>query len=354
MIKATIRETMKSAAAKGCSIIIPVYNMEEWLERCIKSVVSQTYNELEIILVDDGSTDGSSDICKEWAKKDSRIVYFKQHNAGLGAARNTGLKMAKFDYVTFLDSDDWLEPTFVEKIFGAMLAADTQIGMCDICYVESETMQKQTAKVRFENSIVSSDQNKDIINKARLFAWGKIYKKSLFIGHSLWYPNFTFEDIITPIVIALADKIAYVSEPLICYFRNRKESLCNDPKNINDMAKGLKLLFDKFNELGMYEEYRLEFKKICLGQLRFACRKWGQHTDIQSIENTAAEYFPELKDISKRKYYLPTNSILRSALDKSLPFASQLVDSPSQANSVLPLDEESVVFNIAEYIMEDL
>jgi glycosyltransferase involved in cell wall biosynthesis len=341
-------------------VIIPVYNTQQWLERSIKSAVSQTYNELEIILIDDGSTDGSSDICKEWAKKDNRIVYFRQDNAGLGAARNAGLKMAKYDYVTFLDSDDWLESSFVEKVFEAMLSAGCPIGMCDICYVESETMQKQIAKVRFESTIVSSKQNKSVINKSRLFAWGKIYKKTLFAKHSILFPNFTFEDIITPIVVALADKIAYVPEPLICYFRNRKGCLCNDSKNISDIAKGLKWLFDKFNELGMYDEYRFEFKKICLGQLRFACRKWGQNADaqvqcaLQSVEDSIAEYFPELKDISKRKYYLPANSVLYSALDKSLPFKSQLVDNLSLANSSLSLNEESIEFNIAEQIMESL
>jgi glycosyltransferase involved in cell wall biosynthesis len=343
---------------KCCSIIIPIYNAEEWLERSIKSAVSQTYNELEIILIDDGSTDGSSALCKEWAKKDNRIVHHRQSNAGPGAARNAGLKMAKSDYVTFLDSDDWLEPAFIEKVLGAMLRANAQIGMCDICYVESETMKKQTIKARFSSPLVSSKQNRSVINKSRLFVWGKIYKKSLFADNSVWFQDFIYEDIIAPILVVLAGKMAYVPEPLICYFRNRKGSLCNDSKNICDIAKGLKWLAGKFRELGIYEEYELEFKKICIGQLRFACRKWGDAPQaknaLQSIEDAIAEFFPELKDISKRKYCMPANAVLCSALDKSLPFKSQLVSSLSLANSALPMDEESIEFNIAEQIMETL
>lgn len=97
------------------SVIIPVYNTEKYLERCISSVVTQSYKNLEIFLVDDGSTDRSSEICDNWAERDSRIHVCHKINEGPGAARNIGIKMSEGGYITFIDSDDWIEPDMYEK-----------------------------------------------------------------------------------------------------------------------------------------------------------------------------------------------------------------------------------------------
>lgn len=91
------------------SVIIPVYNSEKYIERCLKSVVNQSYKDLEIILIDDGSTDNSSLICKKWEKLDNRVKYFRKENGGPSTARNYGLKHVSGDYIHFLDSDDWID-----------------------------------------------------------------------------------------------------------------------------------------------------------------------------------------------------------------------------------------------------
>ena len=98
------------------SVIIPVYNVEKYLRRCLDSVVGQTYKDLEIILVDDGSTDGSTEICEEYAKKDSRIRFLRKQNGGLSSARNAGLLVATGEYVTFVDSDDYIEDFTYERL----------------------------------------------------------------------------------------------------------------------------------------------------------------------------------------------------------------------------------------------
>ena len=97
------------------SIVIPIYNVEKYLDRCIKSVVNQTYSNLEIILVDDGSTDSSGSLCDLWAKNDKRIYVIHKQNAGLGMARNSGLELSTGEYIFFLDSDDYVDVTLVEK-----------------------------------------------------------------------------------------------------------------------------------------------------------------------------------------------------------------------------------------------
>lgn len=98
------------------SVIIPVYNAEKHLERCLRSLECQTYSEYEVLLIDDGSTDSSSDICKNYAKKNAKFQYIYQNNGGVSRARNTGLRKARGDYLTFVDADDWVEPTYIEKM----------------------------------------------------------------------------------------------------------------------------------------------------------------------------------------------------------------------------------------------
>jgi len=351
------------------SVVIPIYNAESYLDRCIASVIEQSYKNIDIILVNDGSTDGSAEKCREWEKKDNRIAYIYQENAGLGLARNTGVKAAKTEYISFLDADDWFEPAFVEKIINAMLDTKSDIGMCDIYYVNSATMLRECVKIRFDKTTVSSREDKSVITKSRLFAWGKIYKKSLFAD--IEYPKFTFEDIITPILIACSNQIAYVPEPLINYLRGRQGSLSNDSNNSGDIAKGLHLLHNRFKGLDLYEEY----KKIALGQFRFACRKWGV---MNELENSISDTVPELKEISKKKF-LAFGKMPTSALDKALPYAWQVVDDISNADCVVAFESDSslipqsvtqriiipdveqvsedkvtVEFNIAELIIEFL
>lgn len=112
------------------SVIVPVYNVAPYLREALDSVVNQTYKDLEIIIVDDGSTDGSADICEEYADSDARIKLIKQPNKGLSGARNTGLEIATGDLVAFVDSDDSISPLFVELLVSAMISSDSPIGVC--------------------------------------------------------------------------------------------------------------------------------------------------------------------------------------------------------------------------------
>lgn len=345
------------------SVIIPVYNAELYLERCIMSVSCQSHKALEIILVDDGSTDGGTAICRAWTQKDSRISYIRQENKGLGAARNTGITASTSQYLTFLDADDWLEACFIEKLICAMQPMESEVGVCDINYINSQTMSKQTVKIRFDKPVESAHENKSIVNKSRLFAWGKIFKKDLIRRCNFRFPSITYEDIYIPILIASANSVAHVPEPLINYFRNRPGSLCNDSGNIGDIAKGLRLLHAELCERGLYGEYALEFKKIAIAQLRFACRKWGECDDLKPILNTLSDdlgnLLPEIRGLNHKKFYVRKE--LQSALDKVLPFSWQATQQPNTADYVIDLpvpsqlpgqNKETADFNLAELIME--
>lgn len=131
------------------SVIVPVYNVEEFLEQCLESIVSQTYTDLEIILVNDGSTDQSAKICDDFAKRDTRVKVIHQINGGVSSARNTGIKAATGDYITFVDSDDWLEKEMYQKMMYAVkIQNGSEVIMCDFINEKYNCQEKITANIR--------------------------------------------------------------------------------------------------------------------------------------------------------------------------------------------------------------
>ena len=119
------------------SVIIPVYNAEKYISDCLESVVRQTYKNLEILLVDDGSKDGSAGICLEWCKKDARIRLLQKENGGVSSARNLGLQEASGEYVTFVDADDWIGERMLERLWACIESDKSELAMCEFREVNS-------------------------------------------------------------------------------------------------------------------------------------------------------------------------------------------------------------------------
>ena len=131
------------------SVIVPVYNVEEFLEQCLESIVTQTYIDLEIILVNDGSTDQSSKICDDFVKRDPRVKLIHQINGGVSSARNIGIKVATGEYITFVDSDDWLEKEMYQKMMYAVkIQNESEVIMCDFINEKYDCQEKITANIR--------------------------------------------------------------------------------------------------------------------------------------------------------------------------------------------------------------
>ena len=118
------------------SVIVPVYKVEDCLDKCVRSIAGQTYTDLEIILVDDGSPDRCGAICDAWAQKDSRVHVIHKQNGGLSDARNAGMKIATGQFVSFIDSDDWIDPDFLEVLMTAMKEQNAQIAECAVELVD--------------------------------------------------------------------------------------------------------------------------------------------------------------------------------------------------------------------------
>lgn len=177
------------------SVIVPVYNVEDYLHKCIDSIINQTFTELEIILVNDGSTDGSPQICDEYAKKDLRIKVIHQRNAGVSVARNNGINAATGDYITFVDSDDWLECTMYENMCNITKSEQsTDIVMCDFKTVKHNKEDEISANIRkgfysksqiitelYPTLLVTEDFGRIPI----ISVWACLFKRSLIVGQNI-------------------------------------------------------------------------------------------------------------------------------------------------------------------------
>lgn len=165
------------------SVIVPIYKVESYLDRCVASLVEQTYNELEIILVDDGSPDKCPDMCDEWAKKDSRIKVIHKANGGLSDARNAGMAIASGEYIGFVDSDDWLETDFCEKLLQALIDNSCDIAACNYRRVSGE---ENIESDKGSGAIICYDKNQAmselIDNTIQQVVWNKLYKSTVVEG----------------------------------------------------------------------------------------------------------------------------------------------------------------------------
>lgn len=212
------------------SVIVPVYNMERYLERCINSVRQQTYENLEIILVDDGSTDNSPQMCDAYAEQDDRIKVVHKQNGGLSDARNAGLAVATGTYIGYVDSDDWIEPQMYEKLYHACVEQEAQIAICRYAKVYQDgTIKGGTQEViPFEREellrIYICDHAEYTIYNS---VWSKLFHRELVEG-VLFPVGRNSEDIMyTTKAFCKTSKAVYIDECLYNYVLDRADSIMN-------------------------------------------------------------------------------------------------------------------------------
>ena len=203
------------------SIIIPVYNVEKYLDKCLDSVVNQTYTNLEIILVDDGSPDRCPAICDEWKSRDSRIKVIHQPNGGLSRARNAGLKIATGEFIGFVDSDDWIEPDMYETLLSTMLETGADIVVCNFyCEEVNSDAFIQKPKSPVIERYTAEEALKLLISEKTFIhpvVWNKLFRKHL-LTNLLFPEDKIYEDNLwTPQAIGGANsiitmKITYIAD----------------------------------------------------------------------------------------------------------------------------------------------
>ena len=172
------------------SVIIPVFNTTKFLKKCVDSVINQTYKNLEIILVDDGSTDGSEKICDDYSKIDNRVIVVHKQNGGLSSARNTGLEKASGEFVAFADSDDYLQENMIEKLVDTEEQTQADIVICGFV-MENEAGENYASTPALKNETYTKREALELLNQPRqdryTVAWNKLYKASLF--EDIKYPE---------------------------------------------------------------------------------------------------------------------------------------------------------------------
>lgn len=216
------------------SVIIPVYNVKPFLNEAVESVISQSFTDWEMILVDDGSTDGCPEICDNYALKDSRIKVIHQKNRGLSAARNAGLDLCRGDYIAFLDSDDYYYPDLLSTAFEAMQKHNTDIVEFNISIAGNSKGLFKTPEGIYSGHQAMIMQVEGKISTA---VWNKLYKRGLWESlHFSEGRNYEDLDIILPL-IEKSESIYIINKPLIAY-RLRKESITftNSLKNHKDFS----------------------------------------------------------------------------------------------------------------------
>ena len=183
------------------SIVVPVYNAEKYLDRCLTSLVEQTKKEIEIIIINDGSTDNSEKVIKKF--KDDRIKYIKNTNQGIGATRNEGIAKATGKYLMFIDSDDYLEENTCELLFNKAEKDNLDMVVCDF-YRENETGEKKKEKITtFENTTIK--ETPELLYKINMSPWNKLYKTKMIKDNNVYFEeDLKYED--TPFVFISMDK----------------------------------------------------------------------------------------------------------------------------------------------------
>lgn len=250
------------------SVIVPVYNVEKYLDECLSSLVNQTLSELEIIVVNDGTKDNSQSIIDHYVKQyPNKVVSLIKENGGLGDARNYGIPYAKGEYIGFVDSDDIVHLEMVEKMFNKAKLEDSDLVLCDLEYFYETSSEKMVKEglVQIENI----DVNKTVF-LSPLFAWNKLYRRSLFIESGLKYPvGLWYEDIpVTVPFFTLAKKISYVHETLI-YYRQRSTSIMGSVDNpkVKDIFDIMHLCLNYFKDHNLLETYHDELEFLFLEHL---------------------------------------------------------------------------------------
>ena len=286
---------------KILSVIIPVYNVAKFLPECLNSVINQTYENLEIILVNDGSTDDSGKICDKYALKDDRIKVIHKKNGGLSDARNTGLKVSTGDLIAFLDSDDYLAKDFYEKLITRLQNDNSDIAIGETYYVYPDQI-KTDDRANYYNFKSNKKIISSIADKSNLIyscaCWNKVYKSELIRNNNLKFPyGLYIEDVpFTFSSIVYSNRISLVKGAILYYRRQEQSILATAKKN--------RIPFDIFSIYDICEEFlnnvklnntdKNEYKKILNNFEIFNIVSW--------FFSTSQEYRQEFFQVMKTKF----------------------------------------------------
>lgn len=272
------------------SVIVPVYRVEEYLERCVKSILSQTYKNLEVILVDDGSPDQCPAICDACAEKDARVKVIHQENKGLSGARNAGIDAASGEYLAFVDSDDYVSPHFIEELYQLLQDTGCAIGQCRFSYVKGDGLVEEgySAFCIYRGESLM-EQLYGPEEKATCFvvAWNKLYRTELFKETGIRYPEGRIheDEATTYRLFHEAKKLAFLDRALYGYYTENGGSITSvfSAKRLQWLtAHEERIAFFKKN--GYEKLLPAAYRKLCDACITFYFRCTEQVKDAEELK----------------------------------------------------------------------
>jgi len=282
------------------SVIIPAYNVQKYIDRSIKSAVNQTLKDIEIIVVNDGSTDNTRDIIEKLAKEDNRIVVINKENGGLSSARNAGIKVAKGEYIQHLDGDDWIEKDACETMYNFAKNNKVDIVVSDY-YIDNDRGNIKYKPMRFPKNKNICDPKEYLHLVLPLYEaqyiWNKLIKRELYINNDIWHPeNISLgEDLATtPRLIIMANKIGKIDKAYVHYIVN-PVSLTRDQvsKKIYMLYDAQMIVDDFFKKHNQYEEFKDDLSDYLFFSMSFMFTRkaFPGDSEYEKSFNRALEYF---------------------------------------------------------------
>ena len=284
------------------SVIVPVYNMEAYIEKCLRSLCLQEMKDAEFLIINDGSTDCSEKIINKFVKKDSRVKLYNKKNGGISSARNYGIKKANGEYICFVDCDDYVSNDYLIKLYNCAKENSSDIVICNYYRVD-----EKSGNTRIENIVnfdtCNLEENKELIFKINCSPWNKIYKRELF--ENIEFPPYKYEDMaVIPILLHKANKISKINENLYYYLirKNGETGIVNN--KTQDIMKILDILYEYFHKC---ENFKEEIDFFAISKIHIYMVKQRFQNNITDALNNCNELKKYLKskniNIRNNKYY---------------------------------------------------
>ncbi|MGL6058451.1 MAG: glycosyltransferase family 2 protein [Culicoidibacterales bacterium] len=307
------------------SIILPIYNVEKYLGQCLDSLLNQSFDNFEIIAINDGSTDSSLQILKNYSEKDDRIKVYSQKNQGLSVARNEALKKVKGKYTIFVDSDDYFESTMIEKIFLKAEKFNSQIVIFGHREVYDDTVKGKDVAIYLnydDLKVYTNNQVSEELLKCNILgtAWNKLFLTNFIVANNLffepgryvqdWFPCFE--------MVTLAEKICFINEPLYNYrMRGNATTSKKTQKNIDDYTYAANNIINLSREKGFSEETILTFQTIAFKTVINRYYNTYKYQMYKELAKNNLEWFGEVekksfKDIEIKIYKLKLYPLYKS------------------------------------------
>lgn len=293
------------------SIIVPVYNVEQYLGNCIDSILNQTFKDFELILVNDGSTDNSLDICKHYKNIDDRICIINKKNGGLSSARNAGLDIAKGEYIGFVDSDDYIHPQMYEILYKVIIKNDAEMSVCNFKRVFNSNedlifynkCNDKSMTIEYLSNIESLHRMSQENGVVLVVAWNKLYKKDLFKNLRYKEGIIHEDECIVHRILYAAKKINYIHEKLYFYLQ-RDGSIMNNITNIKriDYWFALSDRIRFFDKIGL-KKLQYSYEEKYLYEIFNMYPKFSKYKNVKKKLLLRFDFLRLIKILKKNKNY---------------------------------------------------